>query len=184
MRLPIRNKGDRPLTIFIEMQCDVFEIPVGGEAIVRLADGLPHSVDFQDGWVTIWDEGINASVEVIKNSDKRVDEALSLARTWLHRFGAGDEALLVDTAIERLEPIVGYFGARDQVFRAFYSGFLNDADWSSNDANLVASHRAGMAAGRFNEIARKTKMFPDLSAAPFDTDTARSAFERALSDGS
>ncbi len=184
MRLPIRNKGTRPLTIFIELQCDEFEVPVGGEAIIRLEDGLPHSIDFEDGWVTIWDEGTSASVEVIQSSDKRIDEALSLARVWLHRLGADKDALLVGAAVEQLELVVGYFAARDQVFRAFYNGFFNEVGWSSNDATLGACHRAVKTAGRLNEVARKTRSFPELNAAPFDTDTVRSAFARALSNNS
>jgi hypothetical protein len=80
MRIPIRNKGKRPLTVFLELQCDQFEVPVGGEAIVRLSDGRPHSIDVDHDWVTIWDEEGDASVEVISNRDKRVDDALMLAR--------------------------------------------------------------------------------------------------------
>jgi hypothetical protein len=57
MRIPIRNKGGSPLTVFVELQCDQFEVPVGGEAIVRLADGCAHSIDVDRDWVTIWDEG-------------------------------------------------------------------------------------------------------------------------------
>lgn len=183
MRLPIKNKGNRPLTIFVELQCDEFEFPVDGEAIVRLEDGLPHSIDFEDGWVTVWDAGTNASVEIIQSSDKRVDEALSLARVWLHRFGADEEALLIGAAVEQLELIVGYFAARDQVFRAFHAGFSSEGGWSSDEAILVACHRAGVAAGRLNEVARKTTSIPELNAAPLDTDTARTAFARALSNG-
>ena len=66
MRLPIRNKGDKPLTIFIEPVCEQFEVPVGSEAIVTLEDGHPHSFDwFDDAWLSIWNEGHQpAAVEV------------------------------------------------------------------------------------------------------------------------
>jgi hypothetical protein len=52
MHIPIRNKGDRPLTVLVELQCEQFEVPVGGEAIVRPADGRPHSIDVDDAWIT------------------------------------------------------------------------------------------------------------------------------------
>lgn len=123
MRIPIRNKSDRALTVFVELQCDQFEVPVGGEAIVRLADGRPHSIDVDRDWVTIWDEEGDASVEVISNSDKRVDDALMLVWVWLHRMGAQSDALLLDDTVKSLEPSIGYFAARDRVFQAFYAGF-------------------------------------------------------------
>ncbi|MDY0960304.1 hypothetical protein SOM26_16555 [Sphingomonas sp. CFBP8993] len=88
--------------MFVELQCDQFEVPVGGEAIVRLADGRPHSIDVDRDWVTIWDEGGDASVEVISNSDKRVDDALMLAHIWLHRMGAEADALFLDDTVESL----------------------------------------------------------------------------------
>lgn len=182
MRLPIRNKGDRPLTVFIELQCDQFEVPVGGEAIIRLAKGHPHSIDIDDAWVTIWDEGGNASVEVISSDDKRVDDALMLVRIWLHRLGAYDEALLIDDAVERLELSVGYFSARDQVFRSFHNGFSNGESTSCDPSALTACYLAGATAARLNEAARKARSFPELGCGPFDTDTARSAFSRVLSD--
>lgn len=116
-RIPVRNKGERPLTAFVELQCDQFEVPVGGEAIVRLADGRRHSTDVDRDWVTIWDEGGDASVEVISNNDKRVDDALMLARAWLHRMGAEADALLLDETVESLEPVIGYFAARESVFK-------------------------------------------------------------------
>jgi hypothetical protein len=180
MRMPIRNKGDRPLTVLVELQCDQFEVPVGGEAIVRLEDGRPHSIDLEDGWVTIWDEGGDASVEVITSGDKRIDDALMLVRVWLPRLGADDEALLINGAVEAFELTVGYFAARDRVFRAFYEGFANEECTSSADTTLNACYRAGVTAARLNGAARKTQSFPELGSAPFDTDTARSAFDRAL----
>lgn len=67
MKLPIRNYLSVPLTLFIEPLCRQHEIPPGGEAIVTLQDGCPHSIDFHpDNWVSLWDEGTDpmASVEV------------------------------------------------------------------------------------------------------------------------
>ncbi len=184
MRIPIRNKGEKPLTVFVELQCDQFEVPIGGEAIVRLADGRPHSIDVDSDWVTIWDEGGDASVEVISNSDKRVDEALMLARVWLHRMGAEADALRLDHTVESLEPTIGYLAARDRVFGAFYTGFAGHDVPSTNDDTIVACWRAGATAARLNEAARKARTFPELKAAPFDTDTARTAFNRALGNDS
>lgn len=184
MRIPIRNKGDRPLTIFVELQCDQFEVPVGGEAIVRLADGQPHSIDVDDAWVTIWDESGDASVEVISNSDKRIDDALMLARVWLHGLGAGAEALLIDDTVARLETSIGYFAARDRVFRAFHAGFSGADRPSQENETLAACRAAGATAARLNDAARKARSFPELGAAPFETDTVRSAFSRALGNGS
>jgi len=57
MRLPIRNKSARKLTVFMEPLCDQYEVPAGGEAIIRLEDGPAHSIDVDGDWVTIWDEG-------------------------------------------------------------------------------------------------------------------------------
>jgi len=66
MRLPIRNYLSTPLTIFIEPICDQYEVPVGGEAIVTLEDGHPHSIDVHpDQWVSVWNEGPKlAQVEI------------------------------------------------------------------------------------------------------------------------
>jgi len=66
MRLPIRNYLATPLTLFIEPYCEQHEIPPGGEAIVILDDGEPHSLDVhQDNWVSLWDEGTTrAEVDV------------------------------------------------------------------------------------------------------------------------
>ncbi len=180
MRIPIRNKGDRPITLFIEVQCDQYEIPAGGEALVRLEDRRPHSIDLYDGWVTVWDEGFNASVEVISHDDKRVDEALMLVRGWLHRLGAIDEALWIDAAVESFESTSSYFAARDQVFRAFYWGFMHQENMALGDITLTACYRAGSTAARLNDAARKAQSFPELGSAPFDTNTVRSAFEAAL----
>jgi len=183
MRIPIRNKSHRPLTIFVELQCDQFEVPTGGEAIVRLEDGRPHSIDVDDAWVTIWDEGGAASVEVISKDDKRIDEALMFTRIWLHRLGAESEAVLIDETIERFEASIGYFAARDRVFRAFHEGFSGSVSPVS-DKTLEACFLAGKTAARLNDSARIARSFPELDAAPFDTETVRSAFNRALDNGS
>lgn len=184
MRIPIRNKGEKPLTLFVELQCEQFEVPVGGEAIVRLADGRPHSIDVDDRCITIWDEGGDASVEVISSSDKRIDDALMLVRVWLHRLGAETEAPVLDSVVEDLEPSIGYFAARDRVFRAFYGGFSGGNVAPSTDDTIVSCWRVGASAARLNAAARETRMFPELDAAPFDTNTARSAFKCALGDDS
>lgn len=189
MRLPIRNQYDRPLTIFIEPICDAFEIPVGGEAILRLEDGLPHSIEVSDAWVTIYDEGCSATVEVVSKEDKRIDDALRLAGTWLHRFGAKNEAKLIDRVVEDLEPVAGYFTARKQVFAAFHDGLANEEQQVSvnnepRDETLAACYRAGVQAARLNRAARENRSFPELSAAaPLDTETVRGAFARALVNG-
>jgi hypothetical protein len=183
MRIPIRNKGNRPLTVFVELQCDQFEVPIGGEAIVRLEDGSPHSIDVDDAWVTVWDEVGNASVEVISSDDKRVDDALMYIRVWLHRLGAKTEALLIDQILEKLEISDGYFAARDRVFRAFYAGFSGQQrSWPTKD--ITSCFAAGVAAAQLNDAARKARSFPELGGAPLDTDTVRSAFDRALGNGS
>lgn len=63
MRLPIRNYLSAPMTIFIEPICDQYEVPAGGEAIVTLEDGHPHSLDFHaDNWLSIWNEGPDFAV--------------------------------------------------------------------------------------------------------------------------
>jgi hypothetical protein len=65
MRLPIRNYTASPITLFIEPQCDQHEIPPGGEAIVTLEDGRPHSIDlYPEQWISLWDEGTNPLAEV------------------------------------------------------------------------------------------------------------------------
>lgn len=184
MRIPIRNKSEKPLSVFVEPQCDQFEVPVGGEAIVRLADGQPHSIDVDDAWITIWDEGGTASVEVISISDKRIDVALMLAQVWLHRLGAEADALLLEETVESLEPSIGYFAARDRAFRAFYTGFSGEDVTFQRGETDAACRRAGATAAELNNAARETEIFPELGAAPFDTDTARTAFMQALGNGS
>ena len=177
------------MTIFVEPWCEEFVVPIAGEAIVRLEDGAPHSIDIDDAWVTIWDEGGGAIVEIVSVDDKRVDDALMLAQTWLHRFGAEQEAKLIGRTVDELEPVVGYFNARAKVFGAFHDGFVSEehgrsVSQGSWEGRLAASYRIGVRAAQLNRAARENHTFPDLSAAaPLDTDTVRSAFTRALANG-
>ncbi|WP_010123173.1 hypothetical protein [Sphingomonas sp. KC8] len=56
------------MTIFIEPICEQYEIPAGGEAVVTLEDGCPHSIDIHpDNWVSIWNEGSEFAVVEIFN---------------------------------------------------------------------------------------------------------------------
>jgi hypothetical protein len=65
VKLPVRNYLATPLTIFIEPWCDEYEVPAGGSAVVTLQDGRPHSIDVHpDQFVTIWNEGDEATVEI------------------------------------------------------------------------------------------------------------------------
>lgn len=66
MRLPIRNYLTTPLTIFIELECDQYKVPAGGEAAIILEDGHPHAIGIHpDNLVTIWNEGPEwAAVEI------------------------------------------------------------------------------------------------------------------------
>ena len=67
MKLPIRNYLQTPLTLFIEPYCHEHKIPAGGEAIITLEDGRPHSIDIHpERWVSLWDTGSNpiAMVEI------------------------------------------------------------------------------------------------------------------------
>ena len=58
VRLPFRNYLSTPMTIFIEPICDQYQVPAGGEAVVTLEDGHPHSIDIHpENWVSIWNEG-------------------------------------------------------------------------------------------------------------------------------
>jgi len=74
VKLPIRNYLPVPLTLFIEPWCDQYEIPPGGEAVVTLEDGRPHSIDFlPNNWVSLNDEGMaataTATVEIYPDRD-------------------------------------------------------------------------------------------------------------------
>lgn len=186
MRLPIRNHSRESLTVLIEPMCYEHPLAVGEEAIVRLEDGLPHSIDISEGWVTIWDEGCNATVEVVSKSDKSVDDALDLAATWLYRLGAERESWLIRAAIDELECVSGYFSARARVFAAFYDGFLRidgerftepRPEWRGE--TLEACYQAGLTAAELNRSARQDRSHAELGAAPFDTDTVQSEFSNA-----
>jgi hypothetical protein len=51
--------------------CIQHDIPPGGEAIVILEDGRPHSIDLHpDQWVSLWDEGAKSLAEVMVYSDQ------------------------------------------------------------------------------------------------------------------
>jgi hypothetical protein len=189
MRLPIRNKSDRTLTIFVEVLCHEYEVPAGGEAIVRLDDGLPHSIDIQEAWVTIWDEGVNATVEVITEEENAIIEALGFVRRWLISLDAQSAADEIDNAVDRLEKRDGYLKSHAKVFRAFHQGFrikdaeaspINDAlpPWSGHKS-LSGSYYAGGAAAYLDSIQRTKAAFPGLGVGPSDTDTARTTLDRA-----
>jgi hypothetical protein len=70
MKLPIRNNTAKPLHLFIEIFCDECEIPPGGEAIVTLEDGRPHSIDVYEGGITIWDEGVERAIIEVRSTQK------------------------------------------------------------------------------------------------------------------
>lgn len=185
MRLPIINKFDRPLTVFMEPICDQFEIPPGGKAIVRIDDGYLHSIEFADAWVTVFDDSTRACVEVVCEHDMRVDDAITLASTWLHNLGAITDAKLINRVVEELEPTVGYLHARKQVFISFHDGFKSaphpvTTNEKPNDVNLAACYQAGAAAARLNKTARRSFSFPGFGKGPLDTGVVRSAFSRAL----
>jgi hypothetical protein len=91
-------------------------------------------------------KGGDATVEVISHNDKCVDEALMLARVWLHRMGAEADASLLDDTVESLEPTIGYLAARDRVFKAFYTGLSGHDVPSQNDETIVACWRVGATA--------------------------------------
>jgi len=188
MRLPITNICDRPLTVFVEAMCNQYEVPPGGMAIVRIEDGMLNSIDLDDAWITIWDDSCEATVEVVPKEDMRVDDALRLSTTWLHRMGAEREADLLQKTVDDLEGAAGYFRSRRQVFAAFHDGLTNGEQPESGRpipqaGKLAACYRAGMRAAHLNMKARKDHSFPELGGpAPLDTDTVQSAFARALAD--
>ncbi|WP_443970477.1 hypothetical protein [Sphingobium sp. CR28] len=99
-------------------------------------------------------------------------------------MGAKADALILDDTVEDLEPVVGYLAARELVFKAFHAGFAGDDAPSMKDKTITACWRAGATAAQLNEEASKARSFPELSAAPFDTDSARTAFNRALGNAS
>jgi hypothetical protein len=193
MKLPIRNRGEQPLIVFIEPYCDEYKVPVGGEAIVCLEDGHPHSIDAWDGQISIWVEGGEFNVEIVTEEQQSVVEALRLARTWLHRLDAKSAAAAIHDSVSRIERNEGYLNSRLQVFSAFYCGFQMKeseespaseqlSEWLGNET-LAAAYDAGGTAAYLNRLARLQAWFPELGTGPFDTDVARSAFQRAAAIG-
>lgn len=191
MKLPIRNRTLQPLTLFIEPYCAQHEIPPEGEAIVTLADGYPHSLDFHpENLVSLWDEGgTEAKVEVVTKEQNAVIDALAFARTWLFRYGAKGEAAAkdLDAAVEQEEKAIGYVRARYDAYRAFRAGFRAEdvqptgvalAGWTGRDT-LAAAYRAGGAAAYFNDRTRLQPGLIELGEAPFDTALARNKFDEA-----
>ena len=88
VKLPIRNRSNKPFTLFMEPYCDEYEVPPGAEAIVLLSDDPrhPHSIDVCEDQLSVWDEGgtPRVEVEVVSQEKQSIVEALRLARTWLH----------------------------------------------------------------------------------------------------
>ncbi len=191
MRLPIRNKTDWALHIFIEPWCDDYEVPPKGEAFVHLEDGLPHSIDVFDGQVSIWSEGAEgAKVDVVSEGDQSIAQALSLARVWLFQLGGRDVAMWMEEALDRLEISEGYLISRARTFAAFHAGFTAKeaeqkpkgpelAAWSGEN-DLAAAWIAGGAAAWLNRRARLRFAFPGWGKGPLDTDHARESFARAM----
>jgi len=62
LKLPIRNLTQRPIKLFIEVECDEYEIPPGGEAVVILEKDRPHSIDLMDDMIVVWNEGCGFAV--------------------------------------------------------------------------------------------------------------------------
>jgi hypothetical protein len=193
MKLPIRNRGEQPFTIFIEPYCDEYSVPLGGEAIVCLEDGHPHSIDAWDGGISIWVEGGAFNVEIVTEEQQSVVKALRLAGTWLHRLDAKSAAAAIHDSVSRIERSEGYLNSRVQVFSAFHRGFqIKEGEespaneqlprWLGNET-LAAAYDAGGTAAYLNRLARRHAWFPELGTGPFDTDIARSAFERAAAIG-
>lgn len=190
MRLPVRNKSERPLTLFIEPWCDNYELLPGGEALVDLEDGLPHSIDVYDDQVTVWSEGSGSpTVEILPVEDQCVVEALQLSQAWLHQLGAKNAADVMDDAIRKLEKDQGHLRARAMVFGAFQAGLqAKEAEqkpkgpalplWSGDEV-LAASWAAGGTAAYLNRRARRRLSFPGWGRGPLDTEMVRLAFERA-----
>ncbi|HEY6816059.1 MAG TPA: hypothetical protein VI168_11010 [Croceibacterium sp.] len=190
MRIPIRNKGSVPLTIFIEPVCDHYDVPVGAEAIVRLEDGCPHSIDIFDDHIRVWDEGSDSSVEIVTAEQQSLFHALSLVRVWLPRLGLGESASAVEESVDGLETRAGYLNAHALVFGAFYFGFQtkeaqrNPVDgllpaWAGS-ASLTRAYDAGGAAAYSNLLARRDASFPGPGLGPLDTETVRTAFSQSL----
>jgi len=193
MKLPIRNRTSRPLTLFIEPYCDEHEIPPDGEAIVTLADGEPHSLDIHpENWVSLWDEGkCPGVVEVVSKEQNAVVDALAFVRGWLRHFGPEGKAAAteIDDAVAHAEDSSGYVGARLATYSAFRDGYrLKQAQaeptgaalpkWSGREP-LAGAYRAGGIAALFNHRVRRQPSLIELGEPPFDTDVARRKFAEA-----
>jgi len=190
MKLLINNSTDKPITLFIEPWCEERKFPPGAEAIVYFGDMDLHAIDIHENQLSIYDEGTkDFSIEVILKEEKVFAESLRLAYTWLHKLGGKDAAVAMEESAEVIEGSSGYLRARSQVFGAFHSGFqTKDAEPSPvSDAlpvwqgpeTLAAPYLAGGTAAHLNFLARSEVSFPGPGVGPFDTDTVRSAFERA-----
>lgn len=193
MKLPIRNRTSETLTLFIEPYCEEHEIAPGEEAIVRLEDGRPHSLDFHsDNFMTLWDEGeTEAIVEVVSKEQNVVVDALSFVRGWLFQFGAEGEAAAtdIDHAVEREEETSGYVAARFAAYKAFRDGYRKMQSQANPDGaalpqwsgpgKLAGAYRAGGVGAIFNHRVRLKPSLIELGKPPFDTDVARLKFEEA-----
>ena len=73
MRLPIRNLTSQPIRLFIEPECDNYEIPVGGGAVLKISNG-PHSIDIREDEVIFWNNGNSFStVEISSTSPTDIE---------------------------------------------------------------------------------------------------------------
>jgi hypothetical protein len=74
MKLPVRNRNSAPLLLIIEPFYETFEIPPGGEALVTLRDGCPHSIDVhEDHCLTIWNESTFPAEVVVFSTQPSVE---------------------------------------------------------------------------------------------------------------
>jgi hypothetical protein len=192
MKLPIRNRTASPLTLFIEPNCHQFEIPPEGEAIVTLDDGPAHSLDFHsENWVSLWNEGGEAVVDIVSKEQQSVVDALNFARMWLFQYGSLGEAAAkeLDDAVKAGERARGYVETRFAVYRAFRVGFRAKAaeaepsdarlpDWSGGKA-LAGAYRAGGVAAYCNYRTRLEPKLIELGEPPFDTEVALEKFSDA-----
>ena len=71
MKLPFRNYLATPLIILIEPDCEQYEIAAGGEGVVTLDDGHPHSIEvYPDQRITIWNEGPRPAAVELRGQDQ------------------------------------------------------------------------------------------------------------------
>jgi hypothetical protein len=182
MKLPIRNRSDKPLTLFFEPWCNEHVVPPGGEALLRFDGAQLHSIDVEDGWLTIWEEGSGTvAVEVIGEEHREVADTLGIARGWLHRLGGQRAVEAMVSSLAALEEAHGHAEAHALAFTAFRQGFeagKADAPWTGPPL-AAPCYEAGARAARLNRRARWLWTFPGWGKGPFDTDTIRTAFARA-----